>query len=253
MKISVVTVCHNSASTIEETLLSVAEQRYQDVEHIVIDGASTDGTLDVIHKHHDKIAVMRSEPDCGIYEAMNKGIARATGDVIGFLNADDVYADTGVLADIAGVFTDVGIDACYANLVYVAKEDTSQIVRFWKSEPFRNGMFEKGWVPPHPTFYARRAVYQRLGGFNLKYKLAADFELMARFLGRHHIRVSYLPRITVRMRLGGATNRSMMNIIRQNIEIWQAARANGTPLFVPLFLARKILSRISQFRSASQV
>ncbi len=246
LKISVITVVYNSVSTIEETLLSVAAQSYPDVEHIVIDGASTDGTVDIINQYRDKIAVFVSEPDHGIYDAMNKGLARATGDIVGLLNADDVYADDTVLTQVAHVFQAPAVDACHADLVYVDRNDPTKVVRYWKSRPYEHGLFEKGWMPAHPTFFVRRSVYQRLGGFDLQFRLQADFDLTLRFLEINRIRSVYIPKIFVRMRMGGTTNASLGNVIRGNIEAYLACKKNGLSV-TPFFVVRKIFSRIPQF------
>lgn len=245
MKISVITVSYNSAETIEATLLSVASQTYSDAEHIVIDGASTDSTLSIIRKYRDKLAVVVSEPDQGIYDAMNKGLKLASGDVIGFLNADDIYADDGVLEQVAQVFGDTSVDACYADLVYVDRNDLKRVIRYWKSCEYRDGLFERGWMPAHPTFFVRRKIYEKFGGFDSEFKLQADFDLTMRFLKIYHIQAVYIPRIFVRMRIGGVSNR-LGNIFRGNLEAWRACRKNGLNIG-PFFMFTKIMSRVPQF------
>jgi glycosyltransferase involved in cell wall biosynthesis len=246
VKISIITVALNSAATIEETILSVQRQTHADREHIVIDGGSRDGTLDLINRHRQGIAISVSEPDAGIFDAMNKGLARATGDVVGFLNADDVYANDQVLARIAAAFGDQAVDAVYADLVYVDRFNPEKVVRYWRSGDFQPGSFARGWMPAHPTFYVRRKVYERLGGFDLKYPLQGDFELTLRFLEVHRIRTRHIAEIWVRMRTGGASNRSVRAVLRGNVESYRAARANGLKV-TPLFILRKILSRLPQF------
>lgn len=247
VKISIVTVSCNSAATIEDTIFSVANQSYPHVEHIIIDGVSTDGTLNIINRHRDKFSMMISEPDGGIYDAMNKGIRLATGDAIGFLNADDVYSNTNVLGEIAGTFEDATVDACYGDLVYM-DESLSRVVRYWKSRPYRDGLFEKGWMPAHPTFFVRRAVFERYGSFDPAFRLQSDFDLTMRFLSIHKIKSVYLPKVLVKMRLGGVTNRSIANIIKGNVEAYRACRKNGLGV-TPLFVVTKILSRVPQFFS----
>lgn len=247
VKISVVTVSHNSRATIEDTILSVAGQSYPDVEHIVIDGASTDGTFDIINRHVDKLSWAVSEPDGGIYDAMNKGIRHATGDIVGFLNADDVYSGANVLGEIADIFGDATVDACYGDLVYM-DESLSWVVRYWKSQPYRDGLFEKGWMPAHPTFFARRAVFERCGNFDTTFRLQSDFDLTMRFLSICKIKSVYLPKVLVKMRLGGATNKSVANIIKGNIEAYRICRKNGLRV-TPFFIVTKILSRVPQFFS----
>ena len=246
MKISIITVVLNAATTVEDTLRSVASQTYPEIEHIVVDGGSTDGTLEIIQRHRDRIATLISEPDRGIYDAMNKGIAVATGDIIGTLNADDIYADEQVLEKIARVFTDPAIGACHADLVYVARADLDKIIRYWKSCPYTDGLFEKGWLPAHPTFFVRRALYRRYGGFDLKFRFQADFELTMRLLAVHKVRSVYLPEVIVKMRMGGVSNRSVWNVIKGNLEAYRACRLHGLRV-TPLFVVRKVVSRLPQF------
>ena len=248
LKISVITVCFNSAKTIADTLRSVAAQTHAEVEHIIVDGGSTDGTLTIIDRHRERLATFISEPDRGVYDAMNKGIMRATGDVVGFLNADDVYADATALEAVAAAFGTPGVDACYADLVYVEKQDMSRIVRYWRPGEYRLGLFRKGWMPPHPTFFVRREVFARFGMFDLQYRLQADFELAMRFLEVHRIRAAYIPRILVNMRMGGMSNNSYLNILKGNLEAYQACRKNGLPVSI-FFILHKLCSRLPQFFS----
>ncbi len=246
MKISVITVSYNSATTIGDTVRSVASQLHPDIEHLVIDGLSTDDTVKVVESTRHQHLVLSSEPDEGIYDAMNKGLTRATGEIIGFLNADDLYADAEVLARVAKAFeTDPSIEACFGDLVYVT-EDNRKVVRYWKSRPFDKGDFSHGWSPAHPTFYIRRSALNRLGQFDLAYRLAADAEFMMRYLERGDVLSAYIPHILVRMRLGGATNQSWQNILRQNHEILQALKKNCIPYSLPYFVLRKLASRIWQ-------
>ena len=252
MKISVITVCYNAADTIAETLESVVAQRYLDVEHIVIDGASTDSTLKIIEPYAARLSAVFSEPDRGVYDAMNKGLARATGEVVGFLNADDVYMHPEVLARIAATMADPEIDACYADLVYVDRVQTNRVVRHWTSRDYTPGLFEKGWMPAHPTFFVRKSVYEKFGGFNLRYRLQADFELALRFIGVHGIQTRYVPEIWVRMRMGGMSNNSIRNMIRGNMEAYSACRANSLKV-PPWFILTKVLSRVPQFIRARRM
>lgn len=247
MKISIITVVYNNVATIEDTILSVAAQSHLNIEHIVIDGGSTDGTLSIIERHRDKLAKVVSEPDNGIYDAMNKGLRLASGEIIGLLNADDIYANNDVLGEVAQVFSDALVDACYANLVYVDRNDLKRMVRYWQSCVYRDGLFEKGWMPAHPTFFVRRTVYDKFGGFDLEFKLQADFELTMRFLAIHQIKSVYVPRIFVQMRTGGAGSR-LGNILKGNLEAWRACRKNGLEVS-PFFMVTKIMSRIPQFFS----
>ena len=246
MKISIVTVCFNAAETIAGTLESVARQTHADVEHIVIDGASSDGTMDIVRRFEDRLARVVSEPDRGIYDAMNKGLALATGAIVTFLNADDIYANDNILAGVAQIMVEPGVDACYADLIYVNKDDPSRIVRYWKSKPYVLGLCLKGWMPAHPTFFVRKAVLERHGGFDPAFKLQSDFDLMVRLFELHRIKTRYVPEIWVRMRMGGASNESICNVWQGNLEAWRSCRKHGFAVS-PLFIARKIASRFSQF------
>jgi len=203
MKVSIITVCLNSAVTIEDTITSVMVQDYKDIEHIVVDGASTDGTRKILQKYRNRISSCISESDKGIYDAMNKGIRLATGDVIGFLNADDVYAYDKVIWEVLALLTADHLDAVYGDLAYVDHKDASKVVRYWQAGEYRPNAFYYGWVPPHPAFFCRKSVFERYGAFNTKYKTAADFELMLRFIEKHRITLGYIPKILVRMRPGG--------------------------------------------------
>ena len=246
MKVSIITVVRNSADTIADAIESVALQTHPDVEHLVIDGASTDDTLEIVERYRHKLATIVSEPDRGIYDAMNKGLLLATGDIVGFLNADDLYAEADVLSDIAARFQDPALDAVYGDLVYVSAADPARVVRYWRSGEYREGRFKSGWMPAHPTLFVRRAVYERFGGFDLSFRLQSDFDLTMRLFEVHKIRSVYLPRVLARMRTGGATNRSLTNIIKGNLEAYRACRKNATGVS-PLFILRKVASRVPQF------
>lgn len=249
MKISVITVCFNSAETIADTLKSIVIQTHGEIEQIVIDGGSSDSTLTLVRAQALPGAIVISEPDNGIYDAMNKGIALATGDVIGFINADDFYPTPEVLALVASAFESSGADCCYGDLCYVQQDDVSKTVRYWRSAPFSPGLFERGWCPPHPTFFVRREVCVRLGGFDLSFNIAADFELMMRYLEAAHITSRYIPKVLVKMRLGGTTNRSLINIFKQNIEIRRALSNIGRRSSLVGFLFNKLFIRAIQFIS----
>lgn len=247
MKLSIITVVLNNKSYVEDCISSVLNQNYKNVEYIIVDGGSTDGTVDIIRKYDRCISKWISGHDKGIYDAMNKGIEIASGDVIGFLNADDVYYDGDVLENIALVMKNSNTDACYSDLVYVDKNNLKKVVRYWRSCEFQTGFFKKAWVPAHPTFFARKSIYDKYGTFDLSYKLAADFELMARFLEYNKIRVKYIPMVSVKMRVGGATNKSLANIAKQNLEILLAFKKNNIKIFYPLFLINKFINRVHQF------
>ena len=246
MTISVITVTYNSAKTVADTMVSVAMQSYADIEHLVIDGASKDNTLDVVRSHARSQTRLISEPDDGIYDAMNKGLVEASGEIVGFLNSDDLYADASVLEKVANAFQDPAVEACYADLVYVS-QNNRRVVRYWKSRSFTKGDFAKGWCPAHPTFYVRKSVIERLGLFDRSYKLAADVEFMMRYLERGQIRAVYIPRVLVRMRVGGATNQSWKNIWKQNSEIFSALRKNSVTFSAVQFWVLKVFSRVWQY------
>jgi glycosyltransferase involved in cell wall biosynthesis len=245
MKISIITVCYNSAETIESTLKSVSSQDYPDIEYIVVDGGSTDATLDIV-KRYKNVSILVSEPDEGIYDAMNKGIGLARGDVIGTLNADDFYVGNSVVSDVAKTFEDNTIDACYADLVYVDQNNTDNIVRYWKSKPYQPRLFKQGWMPAHPTFFVKKSVYEKLGVFDLNYKIAADFELLFRLIEKNKIRTMYLPKVIVKMRLGGTTNKNIKNISLQNAEIIHILRSHYNDFSVFVFWLSKIMNRFWQ-------
>lgn len=246
MKISIITVCYNSARTLGDTLDSVAAQDHPDIEHIVIDGASQDATPEVLRQHGAHLARCVSEPDRGIYDAMNKGLALATGEVVGFLNSDDVFVHAGVVSRIAAVMADPQLDACHANLYFVDPEHADVIRRVWRSREHVPGLCAKGWMPAHPTFYARRQCYLQHGGFDLRYRLQADFDVALRLLDIHRIRSRFVPEFWVRMRMGGASNASIGNVIRGNLEAWRACRNNNIAV-PPWFIVTKVLSRLGQF------
>ena len=224
MKLSIVTATYNAARTVADSLRSVAAQTHPDIEHWVIDGGSRDGTQAVVQAHAERLAGFVSEPDRGIYDALNKGVRRATGDVVGFLHADDVYAHDGVLARVAQEFDDPSVDAVYGDLTYVDKADLGRVIRYWKAGEFRRERLERGWMPPHPTFYVRRSVYERLGGFDTRYRIAADYDCVVRFLYVERIRALYIPEVLVCMRVGGASNRSLRTITRKSIEYYRIMR-----------------------------
>lgn len=224
MKISVITATYNCAATIAETLASVAEQNHPVVEHVVVDGASTDGTWEIVHSWRRSQIVAISEPDQGIYDALNKGIARSSGDVIGFLHADDLFADRDVLSWINAAFGDPKVHAVYGDLQYVRSDDPAHVVRHWRSKPFDEGLLGRGWMPPHPTLYVRRTTYERLGGYDASYCIAADYEFILRLFRMPGLRAIYIPRVMVKMRIGGASNRSLRNMVRKSVEDLRAMR-----------------------------
>ena len=247
MKITIITPTFNSALTIKDTIMSIYNQKYSDIEHIVIDNCSSDKTTDIIKGMSLPYTKIISEKDKGIYYAMNKGINLATGDIIGFLNSDDFYADPQILSKVINQFKkNTSLDACYADLIYTDKFETSKNIRYWKSNKFKDGMFSKGWCPPHPTFFAHRSVYERFGVFNIDFKLASDNEIMMRFLEVYKINVNYVPEVWIKMRLGGTTNNNLKNIFLQNLEILKALSLNGLPSNPLNFFFNKIILRVNQ-------
>jgi len=227
MKVSIITVCYNSAATIEDTLKSVLSQSYADIEYILIDGGSTDGTLDIINKYKNSIATIVSEPDKGMYDAINKGINICAGDIVAILNADDFYIDENVISDVVSRIKEEKADSLYADLYYVEEKNTMKVVRNWVSGNYSRKSFLYGWMPPHPTFFVKRSSYLKYGDFNLELKSAADYELMLRFLYKNNLSTCYLPRPIVRMRVGGMSNVSLKNRINANKEDRKAWEING--------------------------
>ncbi|MBX7206344.1 MAG: glycosyltransferase [Bacteroidia bacterium] len=246
MKISIITVCLNAADTIEETIQSVFTQTYSPVEYIVIDGKSTDGTLEILHKYKHRFAALISEKDTGLYAAINKGVKMATGDVIGILHADDMYTSANVLEEMVALVSHTNSDAVYADLEYVRRENPSQIVRYWKSGKYKNDSFRLGWMPPHPTFFVKRTIYERFGYFNESFTSAGDYEFMLRVIHIHKIKLAYWPHVAVRMRLGGKSNKSLTNRLKANNEDVKAWEVNGlkTPAFISLL---KPFRKVPQF------
>ena len=249
MKISIITASYNSASTISDCITSVNEQTFQNIEHIIIDGASKDKTIEIINSIPNRVSKIISERDEGIYDAMNKGINYATGEIIGILNSDDLYNDKNVITTIIDLFSSTYVDCIYADLYYVNKVNTNQVVRHWKTNEYLPGSFKKGWHPAHPTFFVRRGIYEKYGLFNLEFSLAADFELMLRFIERYKISSKYLPEPIVRMRLGGATSKNLENSIIQNIECYKAFKINElkVSLLYPLY---RLLPKLKQYLHA---
>ncbi|VGO15607.1 PGL/p-HBAD biosynthesis glycosyltransferase [Pontiella desulfatans] len=243
MKISLVTASFNSASTIEDTFKSVGLQAFSELEYILVDGASSDATLELAGKYENLISKQVSEPDGGIYDAMNKGIRMATGDVVGLINSDDMLAAPDVLLEVAAAFEDQEVEAVYGDLVYVDAGDVSKTKRVWRSGIYSKQKLARGWYPAHPTVYLRRSVYERFGLFDLDFPLAADGEFLFRIFSKG-IRARYIPKIMVRMRTGGATGQRS-NLWRQNREIMRGMRKNGIHVS-PLFFPAKLLNRTWQ-------
>ena len=246
MKISIITACYNSAATIGDTLQSVSMQDFKDIEHIIVDGASTDNTIEITG-YFPHVAKIVSEKDKGIYDAMNKGIALATGDVIGILNSDDVYTDRHVISKVMKEFEKDHTDVVYADLQYVKYEDLHKVTRTWHSGSFSKRKFYYGWMPPHPTFFVRREVYEKIGAFNLSLRSAADYEFMLRVLLKNNFKARYIPEVLVKMRTGGMSNATIRHRLRANREDREAWRINNIrPYFftIPFKPLRKVLQFI---------
>ncbi len=244
MKISIITVTFNSSKTIRDTIKSVQEQTYDNIEHIIVDGNSNDGTQDIIQEY--KNIKFISEPDEGIYFAMNKGIDIATGEIVGFLNSDDVFMDHGCVEEIARSFKErEGIDVVYGNIRIVSPKDIYKTIRFIEPGKFKKGNLLKGWLPPHPTLYVRAKILRDLRGFNTSFEIQADFEMMIRIFEKHDFKSYYINRTLVRMRFGG-TSQKISNLIRGNIEASNACKINGYPGGL-YFIIVKMMSRLPQF------
>lgn len=249
MKVSIITSVYNNEKTIEDAIKSVLSQTYSNIEYIVVDGASKDGTVDVIKKYEDKISTFVSEKDKGIYDGLNKGVSLATGDVIAFLHSDDIYADENIITEVVEHFKSTNTDSIYGDLVYVDKEDTSKIFRYWKSGEYTFKKLSNGWMPPHPTFFVKKEFYDKYGKFDLDFGIAADYDFMLRMLGKYKISTSYLPKVLYKMRVGGASNRSLKNIIQKSLEDIKALKNNNIGGVHTIIL--KNLSKIPQFLKKS--
>ena len=244
MKTSIITVCLNSVATIEDTIKSILIQDYKDIEHIVVDGGSTDGTLEILANYRNRIAKCVSESDKGIYDAMNKGIRLSSGNIVAALNSDDIYASKSIISEMVEFMQGNDLDAAYGDLVYVNCKNTNRITRFWKTGTYKKRAFSYGWVIPHPTFFCRKQVFEKYGYFNEDFQIAADFELMLRFVEKYQIKIGYLPKVIVKMRAGGKAN-VLQGIIRGNREIVNSFRLNGLRLS-PWFFVYKPMAKMSQ-------
>jgi glycosyltransferase involved in cell wall biosynthesis len=227
LKVSVITVVYNSQATLEDTILSVADQTHENKEHIVIDGGSTDGTYEQILKNRHRLSKFISEKDRGIYDAMNKGLNLARGDVIGFLNSDDIYADSGILAEVVYRMKCNGLDSVFGDLVYVDQYDTNRVVRYYSSKDFSLKQISIGYMPAHPTIFFHKRVYEKFGFFKTDYKIAGDFEFIARVFRNEELRFAYIPKVMVKMRTGGTSTRNLRSNWILNKEVLRACRENG--------------------------
>jgi glycosyltransferase involved in cell wall biosynthesis len=244
LKISLITVTRNAQNTLSRCIASVIAQNYDNVEYIIIDGASTDDTLQIISQYKHHIDSFISEPDAGIYDAMNKGIQLATGKIVGILNSDDFFAYNEILSNIAAVFVNEDTDVLYGNLNYI--KPNGSIMRKWTSGAYMQGLFNRGWMPPHPTFYCKRALFEKWGSYDLQYGTAADYELMLRFIHLNNASTYYLNKTMVNMAVGGASNKNYFNRFKAWGNDYKAMRKNGVkfPLLCVIF---KPVSKIFQY------
>jgi glycosyltransferase involved in cell wall biosynthesis len=244
LKISLITVAYNAESTIKRCIESVIGQNFKNIEYIIIDGGSTDGTIPIINQYKDQIGIFLSEPDKGIYDAMNKGIKLAHGDIIGLLNADDFFADNDILSAVALAFTQQNADIIYGDLDYVNSQ--GKIIRKWRSKAYVHGMFNWGWMPPHPTFYCKRNLFEKFGFYSLEYGTAADYDLMLRFMHVNKISAYYLKKVMIKMNIGGASNKTYSNRVKGSYNDLKVMRNNG--ILVPIItLIFKPLRKVTQY------
>jgi len=243
-KISIITVVWNNKETIKDAIESVLNQTYENIEYIVVDGGSSDGTVDIVKSYGNRISKFVSEKDKGIYDGLNKGIALATGDVVAFLHSDDLYESDNIIAFVAKEFENGDLDGVYGDLVYTSKNDTSKVLRYWKSKDFESSLLKKGWMPAHPTLFLKRDVYEKFGGFDLGFKIAGDYDFMLRILSSG-IKVKYVPQVLYKMRVGGESNKSIKNIIRKSREDLRALEKNSVGGVRSLLI--KNFSKIGQF------
>lgn len=246
MKVSIITVVYNGAEFIRTCIESILNQTYPDIEYIIVDGKSTDGTVDIVQSYGKRIARFISEPDKGLYDAMNKGIRLATGDVIGLLNADDFYRHKRVIENMVATFKRTGSDAVYGDMIYVDRNGAEKLKRYWRSGWYTKNAFLWGWMPGHLSFFAKRSIYEQYGLFRLDMKSAADYELMLRFIHKNKIKLAYMDEVTIVMRMGGISNSSVKNRLRANREDRLAWQVNGlTPYFFTFWL--KPLRKLKQY------
>ena len=245
MKISVITAVYNRRETVADAIWSLRGQAYDDYEHVIVDGGSTDGTLEVLHSLDEPRMKLTSEPDKGIYDALNKGMERASGDIIGLMHSDDFFASTKVLEQVAEAFTDPNIDAVYGDLQYVSAKNKNQVIRHWTAGEFSPAKLKRGWMPPHPALYIRKGVIERWGGYDTSYRIAADYDAILRWFGQGQIRAKYVPEVFVKMRIGGESNQSLRKILRKSREDYRALQTNRIGGLGAL--AFKNLSKVNQF------
>lgn len=247
-KISIITAVYNRKGSIAQAIESVTNQTYSNIEHVIIDGASTDGTTEIIKQLIKPKDIFLSEPDKGIYDALNKGLQLSTGEIIGLVHSDDFLANERVLSEVAKAFSDPNVELVYGDLDYVSKENTDRIIRHWKSKPFNVDLLKQGWMPAHPTVFIRRSLYEKMGGYNLKYSIAADYDWCIRYLKTSNIKTIYIPRVLVKMRVGGESNGSTKKFIIRNKEIYLIFRNHGFSSYESLkAMVIRNLAKIKQY------
>jgi glycosyltransferase len=249
MNISIITATYNSAETIQETIESVLSQNDCDIEYVVVDGQSNDGTLDIIKKNESRFNGRMqwiSEPDKGIYDALNKGIRLVTGDIIGFLHSDDVFASPSVINTIQEVFEKTNADVVYGDLIYVDQKNPEKVLRYWRSQPFSSSLLLRGWMPAHPTVFMKKEIYEQHGGFDLSFSISADYDFLLRVFQDNSLRSVYLPQVITKMRVGGTSNKTIRNIVIKSKEDYWALRKNGFS-HAGWILAMKNISKLTQF------
>ena len=249
MKVSIITATYNSEATIASCMKSVVQQSYQAIEYVVVDGKSSDDTLEIVKQNqlnypHVAFKII-SEPDKGIYDALNKGIDNATGAIIGFVHSDDVLASDTILSEIAKVFQNNALDGVYGDLQYVSHSNINHVIRYWKSQSFHPKLLKQGWMPAHPTLFLKHDIYKKYGNFDLSYKIAADYDFMLRILKDETLKFSYVPKVITKMRVGGMSNRSVKNILQKSKEDYRAVTSNKVGGL--LSVLRKNTSKIKQF------
>jgi glycosyltransferase involved in cell wall biosynthesis len=245
LKVSIITITYNSAKTLDETIKSVLEQSYDGLDYIIIDGKSEDDTVEIIKSYGDKISKYISEKDSGIYDAMNKGVSLAKGDIIGFINSDDKLNSKDCVSEIVKVFQLYNCDVVYGDKIYTESGNTNKVIRYWRAGEYDKSNFRKGWMPPHLSTYIRSSFYATYGKFRTDFKIAADYELMFRFMYKHNAKTRYLPKVIARMRAGGISNKSIKNILISNYEVYKSWKLNGFSIS-PLIVVRKPCSKITQ-------
>jgi len=244
LKVSIITIVHNSVDTIRYAIQSVVHQDYQDIEYIIIDNCSDDGTIDIINNHIEDISIFFSERDGGIYDAINKGIKVSNGDIIGFLHSDDILKDRRVISNIVSTISESGYDAIYGDLEYFDRNYSNKIKRYWKSNFFDIKKMKYGWMPPHPTFYTRRLIYDKYGYYNVQYQISSDYEMLLRLLYVNKISVVYIPKVLVKMRSGGSSNDSIHSLLLKSFEDYKIIKKYKLSLIA---LVWKNLSKAPQF------